>query len=129
MDGVLSAFAVSFLARQRLLQSTKGRNNARSLFQVQEIQQFFIFVCKPESHEGVYQWLDFLEKNDRLTVVTQRQWNGKRGELWRYLRHALGARKTFFNDLRALTRYMIFNSCNHLFLFMEDGLEISPLPP
>jgi len=27
----------SFLAHQRLLQSKKGRNNARSLFQVQEI--------------------------------------------------------------------------------------------
>lgn len=42
-DGVLSAFAVffmqssSFLAHQRLLQSKKGSNNARSLFQVQEI--------------------------------------------------------------------------------------------
>jgi hypothetical protein len=42
-DGVLSAFAVffmqssSFLAHQRLLQSKKGRNNARNLFQVTEI--------------------------------------------------------------------------------------------
>jgi len=42
-DGVLSAFSVffmqspSFLAHQRLLQRNKGRNNARSLFQVTEI--------------------------------------------------------------------------------------------
>jgi len=42
-DGVLAAFAVffmqasSFLAHQRLLQSKKGRSNARSLFQVEEI--------------------------------------------------------------------------------------------
>ena len=42
-DGVLAAFAVffmqssSFLAHQRLLQSKKGRSNARSLFQVDEI--------------------------------------------------------------------------------------------
>ena len=42
-DGVLAAFAVffmqssSFLAHQRLLQSKKGRSNARSLFQVAEI--------------------------------------------------------------------------------------------
>lgn len=207
-------------------------------------QQFFIFVCKPESHEGLYQWLDFLEKNDSLQTVTQRHWNGKRGELWRYrfapqiplrngedallvhwfelvitnektgetlyqnsfvtnhpvtaanvaalaqvgrarwkienennntlktkgyhfehnfghgsqdlanvlailnllafllhtvqelltpayqrLRQALGARKTFFNDLRALTRYMIFDSWDDLFRFMEDGLELAPLPP
>jgi hypothetical protein len=42
-DGVLAGFAVfftqssSFLAHQRLLQSKKGRSNARSLFQVDEI--------------------------------------------------------------------------------------------
>ena len=42
-DGVLAAFAVffmqssSFLAHQRLLQSKKGRSNAGSLFQVEEI--------------------------------------------------------------------------------------------
>lgn len=46
--------------------------------------QFFIFVCKSESHEGLYQWLDFLEKNNGLQTITQRHWNGKRGELWRY---------------------------------------------
>jgi hypothetical protein len=207
-------------------------------------QQFFIFVCKPESHQGLYQGLDFLEKNATLETVTHRHWNGKRGELWRYrfapqvplrngndallvnwfelmitdektgaplyhnsfvtnhpvsvanvaelvqvgrtrwkienennntlktkgyhlehnfghgqqdlanvlatlnllafllhtvqelltpayqrLRQALGARKTFFNDLRALTRYMIFDSWDDLFCFMLDGLEISPVPP
>jgi len=43
VDGVLAAFAVffmqssSFLSHQRLLQSKKGRNNARSLFQVEEL--------------------------------------------------------------------------------------------
>src|SRR5215207_3187403 len=42
-DGVLAAFAVffmqssSFLAHQRLLQSKKGRSNARSLFQIEQI--------------------------------------------------------------------------------------------
>jgi hypothetical protein len=207
-------------------------------------QEFFIFVCKPESHEGLYQWLDFLEKTASLETVTQRHWNGKRGELWCYrfapqvplrngadallvnwfelvitdektgashyqnsfvtnhpvttanvaeltqvgrarwkienennntlktkgyhfehnfgpgsqdlanvlatlnllafllhtvqelltpayqrLRQALGPRKTFFNDLRALTRYMIFDSWDDLFRFMEDGLEITPFPP
>jgi len=41
------------------------------------------------------------------------------------LRQALGARKTFFNDLRALTRYLPFQDWNALFQFMADGLEIS----
>ncbi len=45
------------------------------------------------------------------------------------LREALGARKTFFNDLRALTRYMVFDSWDDLFRFMEEGLEINSVPP
>jgi hypothetical protein len=48
---------------------------------------------------------------------------------YRRLRHALGARKTFFNDLRALTRYMVFDSWDDLFRFMHEGLEITPNPP
>ena len=207
-------------------------------------RQFFILVCKPESHTGLYEWIDFLEKNHRVEKVTQRHWKGKQGELWHYrfaqqvplrngdeallvnwlelviahektgailyqnsfvthhpitatnvvplaqvgrtrwkienennntlktkgyhlehnfghgqhdlanvlatlnilaflihtiqelldpayqrLRRTLGARKTFFNDLRALTRYMVFDSWDDLFLFMEEGLEIVPQPP
>lgn len=207
-------------------------------------RQFFIFVCKPESHTSLYEWITFLEKTEALEKVTQWHWNGKHGELWRYrftqqvplrsgddaflvnwvelvitredtgeilfqnsfvtnhlitatnvvslaqvgrtrwkienennntlktkgyhlehnfghgqqdlanvlatlnilaflihtiqemlepaylrLRRALGARKTFFNDLRALTRDMVFVSWDDLFLFMEEGLEIAPEPP
>ena len=206
--------------------------------------QCFIFVCKPESHTSLYEWLDFLEKTGGVEKVTQRHWNGKHGEIWQYrfaqqvplrhsddalsvnwleliiaheqtgkilyqnsfvtnhavtttnviplaqvgrtrwkienennntlktkgyhlehnfghgqqdlanilatlnllaflihtiqemiepayqrLRRALGTRKTFFNDLRALTRYMVFDSWDDLFLFMEEGLEIAPEPP
>jgi len=206
--------------------------------------QFFLFVCKPESHSGLYERLAFLEKNNGLETVSDRHWNGKHGEIWRYrfanqvplrigkdalqvnwlelvitkegtdeilhqnsfvtnhaittanvvplaqvgrtrwkienenhntlktkgyhlehnfghgqqdlanvlatlnllaflihtiqelceptyqrLRRALGARKTFFNDLRALTRYVVFDSWDKLFLFMEEGLELTPLPP
>ena len=206
--------------------------------------QFFIFVCQPESHTGLYEWIDFLDKTHSLEKVTQRHWNGKQGELWQYrfaqqvplrqgeaallvnwlelviahentgeilyqnsfvtnhtmtvttvvplaqvgrtrwkienennntlktkgyhlehnfghgqqdlanilaalnrlaflihtiqemiepayqrLRRVLGARKTFFNDLRALTRYMVFDSWDDLFLFMHEGLEIAPDPP
>ena len=207
-------------------------------------RQFFIFVCKPESHTSLYEWIDFLEKTNGVETVTQRHWNGKHGELWQYrfavqiplrngaetllvnwfelviahettgetlyqnsfvtnhamtatkvmplaqvgrtrwkienennntlktkgyhlehnfghdqqdlahvlvtlnmlaflihtiqemidpayqrLRRALGTPKTFFNDLRALTRYMVFDSWDDLFRFMEDGLEIAPEPP
>lgn len=207
-------------------------------------RQFFIFVCKPESHTGLYEWINFLGQTHSLENVTQRHWNGKHGEIWQYrfapqvplrngddavlvnwlelviahentdeilyqnsfvtnhtltaanvmplaqvgrtrwkienennntlktkgyhlehnfghgqqdlanvlatlnllaflihtiqeliepayqrLRRALGARKTFFNDLRALTRYMIFDSWDDLFRFMEEGLEIALQPP
>ena len=47
-------------------------------------RQFFIFVCKPESHTGLYEWIDFLEKTGGVETVTQRHWNGKQGELWQY---------------------------------------------
>ena len=41
------------------------------------------------------------------------------------IRHKLGPRRTFFNDLRALTRYLHFNSWESLLSFMCHQLEIS----
>ena len=42
------------------------------------------------------------------------------------LRAELGARRTFFNDFRALTRYFFFESWDHLLNFMIAGLELAP---
>lgn len=39
------------------------------------------------------------------------------------LRAQLATRKTFFDDLRTLTRYMYFDSWDHLPSFMIEGLE------
>ena len=47
---------------------------------------------------------------------------------YRLLRQALVARYTFFNDLRALTSYLIFESWNALWRFMIEGLELE-IPP
>jgi hypothetical protein len=44
------------------------------------------------------------------------------------LRAHLPTRKTFFEDLRALTRYMYFDSWDHLLTFMLEGLELE-VPP
>ena len=44
------------------------------------------------------------------------------------LRQALAARQTFFQDLQALTRYLLFASWDHLLDFMLQGLEIV-VPP
>jgi len=40
------------------------------------------------------------------------------------LRAHLPTRKTFFDDLRALTRYLYFESWDHLLTFMLQGLEL-----
>jgi hypothetical protein len=49
-------------------------------------------------------------------------------EKYKLLRDHLPTRKTFFNDLRALTRYLVFDSWDHLLTFMIQGLELD-LPP
>jgi len=43
------------------------------------------------------------------------------------IRNSLASRKTFFDDLRALTRYMVFDSWQKLMKFMLEGLDI-PIP-
>lgn len=42
------------------------------------------------------------------------------------LRQELAVRKTFFNDMRALLRYMLFDNWQHLLDFMLEGLELTP---
>jgi hypothetical protein len=42
------------------------------------------------------------------------------------LRLALGARKTFFNDIRALTRDLLFDDWSHLLDFMVTQLALVP---
>ena len=44
------------------------------------------------------------------------------------LRAHLPTRKTFFDDLRALTRYLYFDSWDHLLTFMLEGLELEISP-
>jgi hypothetical protein len=48
-------------------------------------------------------------------------------ERYRLVRQELGSRKTFFDDIRALTRYICFDSWHHLLETMMEGLEI-PIP-
>lgn len=209
----------------------------------QAYEQFFIFVCKPDSHPTLYQWLASLEGVGGLESQQERHWNGGHGEIWSYrfvnqiplragedallvnwleltithedtgkqlyhnawvtnhrvrlknvtrlakmgrtrwkveneninvlktkgynlehnfghgqrhlsnvffslnilaflthtaqhllnkaytlLRDTLAVRRTFFNDLKALTRYMVFDSWDTLFAFMLEGLELELSP-
>jgi Transposase DDE domain len=45
-------------------------------------------------------------------------------EKYKLLRSHLPTRKTFFDDVRALTRYLYFQSWDHLLTFMLEGLEL-----
>ena len=45
-------------------------------------------------------------------------------EAYVLVRQALVRRQTFFDDLRALTRYMVFESWPHVMAFMIKGLEL-----
>jgi hypothetical protein len=45
-------------------------------------------------------------------------------EPYALLRQELARRQTFFEDIRALTRYMVFESWHHLMDFMIRGLEL-----
>ena len=45
---------------------------------------------------------------------------------YRLIRANLPTRKTFFDDLRALTRYLRFANWEALMDFMMQGLEIGP---
>jgi hypothetical protein len=47
---------------------------------------------------------------------------------YQVLRAALGARQTFFNDIRTLMRYWVFESWHHLLDFMIQQLELVPPP-
>ena len=45
-------------------------------------------------------------------------------EQYRAIRQALGRRQTFFQDLEALLRYLVFESWEAVFAFMFQGLEL-----
>lgn len=44
----------------------------------------FIFVCLPESHPSLYEWLEYLEANQSVGSFRQREWNGKAWLLYDY---------------------------------------------
>lgn len=51
------------------------------------------------------------------------EWSADRYAL---LRRVLARRQTFFEDIRAVTRSMVFDSWDHLRDFMIQGLELQP---
>jgi hypothetical protein len=44
----------------------------------------FIFVCKPDSHKNLYDWVELLEQEGDLDIIVVRRWNGKYSEIYTY---------------------------------------------
>ncbi len=44
----------------------------------------FVLVCKPESHEILYESVAFMDKSQLVGSKTERRWNGKYGEITPY---------------------------------------------
>jgi hypothetical protein len=42
------------------------------------------FTCKPDSHPALYQEIDLLSKVGGGSELSQRRWNGRKYEIWRY---------------------------------------------
>ena len=49
---------------------------------------------------------------------------GMMDDKYQLVRDNLPTRQTFFNDIRALTRYLCFDSWDHMLTFMIHGLEL-----
>lgn len=44
----------------------------------------FIFVCKTESHQSLYEWVDYLEKNGEMQTLEVSRWDGRRRLCYHY---------------------------------------------
>jgi len=79
----------------------------------------FIFVCKPDSHQTLYHWLDFLQAkpDEDLPTLTCRQWNGRFAEIWTY---------RYINQvpLRAGEKALEVNWCELTITRQDDGQQL-----
>jgi hypothetical protein len=44
----------------------------------------FIFVCRETSHKTLYEWLEFLDKNDEVKILAKPEWNGRENLIYHY---------------------------------------------
>jgi len=44
----------------------------------------FIFVCLPQSHSTLVEWIDFLGKNDEVKILQHKRYSNGQGEIWSY---------------------------------------------
>jgi hypothetical protein len=44
----------------------------------------FIFVCRDSSHKTLYEWLEFLERNNEVKTLEKKEWNGRKELIYNY---------------------------------------------
>jgi hypothetical protein len=77
----------------------------------------FILVCKPESHETLYGWLAAIDQRGGIASISERVWNGRHGEIWRY---------QFLNELplRLGEDALLVNWCDLRVVHEETGEQL-----
>ena len=38
----------------------------------------FVLVCKPKSHQTLYEWIADFEREEKIAIVKKRRWTGKK---------------------------------------------------
>lgn len=125
-----SAFITNFaLSDQNVAQITwsgrarwKNENESHNTLKTQGYNLDHTF-----GHGDHYLSMILLSLN-RLAVLTH-TFMHMSDSLYKLIRQDLGARKTFFDDVRALTRYLDFASGADLMHFMATRLELDLPPP
>lgn len=77
----------------------------------------YIFVCLPESHPTLYDWIAFNDANGKLKTVERTVSNGKTDEIWHY---------RYLNDLplRAEAPSLSVNWCELTIIRKSDGQRL-----
>jgi len=77
----------------------------------------FIFVCRPDSHPVLYDWLAFQQAHGHIKTVTREVGRGKNQEIWHY---------RYLNDvpLRAEAPSLSVNWCELTITRKRDGKRI-----
>ena len=76
----------------------------------------FIFVCLPDSHQALYDWVEFNQSHGNLPTTEQRRWTGKTHHIWHY---------RYLNDVPLReTNPMSVNWCEVTVTREHDGQQL-----
>ncbi|MEH2279496.1 MAG: hypothetical protein V7K40_33140 [Nostoc sp.] len=92
----------------------------------------FIFTWLPESHTALYDWLDYVSWVGKVKTLEISQWHKRCKEIYRYryvneipLKDTQPTLGVNWCEL-TLTKYLLFDSWQHLIDFMLNDSPLSP---